>query len=195
MAPRTDLSFCLSLLERVLPEQLPSLTQDLPAQLIAQALQSTGHATIRRRRLPAEQVVWLVLCMALFRRLSIVNIVDPLGLALPTSRRPVVAAAVHQARARLGKEPLVWLFEQTAATWALRSAKEYDFHGLSLFAVDGTTLRVADSPENRAHFGGTDTHRGPSGYPLLRLVALMAVRSHLLAAAAFGPYGTHDHQL
>lgn len=192
MAPRTDLSFCLSLLEKVLPEQLPSLTQDLPAQLIAQALQSTGHATIRRRRLPAEQVVWLVLCMALFRRLSIVNIVDQLGLALPTSRRPVVAAAVHQARARLGKEPLVWLFEQTASTWALRSAKEHDFHGLSLFAVDGTTLRVADSPENRAHFGGTDTHRGPSGYPLLRLVALMAVRSHLLAAAAFGPYGTHE---
>ena len=103
---------CLSLLEKVLPEQLPSLTQDLPTQLIAQALHATGHATIRRRRLPAEQVVWLVLCMALFRRLSIVNIVDQLGLALPTSRRPVVAAAVHQARARLGKEPLVWLFNR-----------------------------------------------------------------------------------
>ncbi len=74
MAPRTDLRFCLSLLNQVLLEQLPALTQDLPAQLIAQALQSTGHATIRRRRLPAEQIVWLVLCMALFRHLSIVDI-------------------------------------------------------------------------------------------------------------------------
>ena len=61
MGPRTDLRFCLSILDSVLPEQLPSLTQDVPAQRIEQALQSTGQSTIRRRRLPAEQVVWLVL--------------------------------------------------------------------------------------------------------------------------------------
>ena len=57
-------------------------------------------------------------------------------------------------------------------------------------AIDGTTLRVADSDTNRAHFGlAVGGARGASGYPLVRLAALMAVRSHVLARAAFGPYG------
>lgn len=31
-----------------------------------------------------------------------------------------------------------------------------------------------------------------SGYPLMRLVVLMALRSYLLAAAAFGPYAVDE---
>jgi len=58
--------------------------------------------------------------------------------------------------------------------------------------VDGSTLRVADSPENRAHFGGTSGDRGDSGYPLLRIASLMALRSHILAAAEFGPYSDSE---
>lgn len=192
MPPRTSLSYYLSALSDFLPEDLPSLTPDLPTELILQALWATGSASIRRRRLPAEQVVWLVLGMALFRHLSIVQIVDQLGLALPKGRAAIVPAAIHQARARLGALPLRWLFEATAQSWAHQSARQNDFCGLALYGIDGTTLRVPDSDENRAHFGGTDTHRGPSGYPLLRLVTLMAVRSHLIAAAAMGPYSSHE---
>lgn len=192
MPPRTSLSYCLSVLSDFLPEDLPSLTQDLPTELILQALWATGTASIRRRRLPTEQVVWLVLGMALFRHLSIVQIVDQLGLALPKGRSAIVPAAIPQARARLGPLPLQWLFDATAQRWAQHSARESDFCGLALYGIDGTTLRVPDSAENRAHFSGTDTHRGPSGYPLLRLVTLMAVRSHLIAAAALGRYAAHE---
>ena len=97
MSPRTSLSYCLSVLSDFLPEDLPSLTPDLPTELILQALYATGTASIRRRRLPAEQVVWLVLGMALFRHLSIVQIVDQLGLALPKGRSAIVPAAIHRA--------------------------------------------------------------------------------------------------
>ena len=34
---------------------------------IEAALAATGSATVRRRKLPAEQVVWIVIGMALFR--------------------------------------------------------------------------------------------------------------------------------
>lgn len=193
MPPRTSLSHCLAMLSEVVPPELATLSQDLPAELIEQALASTGTATVRLRRLPADQVVWLVLGLALFRHLNIVQVVDQLNLARPGSGKPVVPSAIHKARARLGPLPLAWLFQATAQAWAHRSAREHRFHGLALYGVDGTTLRVPDSPENRAHFGGTKTHRGPSGYPLCRLVALMALRSHLVAAAAFGPYATGEH--
>jgi len=59
--------------------------------------------------------------------------------------------------------------------------------------VDGSTLRVADSDENRAHFGVSLSRRGESGYPLVRVVVLMALRSHLLAAASFGPYNPGEY--
>jgi hypothetical protein len=49
-------------------------------------------------------------------------------------------------------------------------------------------LEVADTPDNREHFGGTETSRGKSGYPLLRVVTLTALRTHVCRAAAIGGY-------
>ena len=48
---------------------------------IEQALASTGTVSIRRRRLPAERIVWLVVGWALFKNEPIWLIVQ-LGLAL-----------------------------------------------------------------------------------------------------------------
>jgi hypothetical protein len=170
------------------PESLAAVVAHLPREWIDQALAATGTATLRRRRLPAEQVIWLVLGMALFRNRSIVEIVDKLDLALPDVRSALVArSAVPQARARLGDEPMAWLFAHSARKWAHESARRFAWRGLAVYAVDGTLLRVPDTAENREHFGHADG-RGPSAYPLTRVVCLMAVRSHLLAAARFGPY-------
>ena len=60
------------------------------------------HATVRNRRLPAEQVVWLVIGMALFRNRSIHDVVGKLDLALPSISPTFVPGSVAQARARLG---------------------------------------------------------------------------------------------
>jgi Transposase DDE domain len=92
--------------------------------------------------------------------------------------------------ARLGDEPLKWLFERCSEKWARESARRHAWRGLALYGVDGTTVRVPDSKENRTHFGSQNTRNNQiSGYPLARIVTLMALRSHILAAAAFGPWG------
>lgn len=174
------------------PEKFDDVRRNVPQEWVEQALQATGTATVRKRRLPAIQVVWLVIGMALFRNRAIVEIVDKLDLALP-DRAPVAASAVPKARARLGAEPLAWLFTRSADEWGHASAAAHRWRGLALYGVDGSTLRVADSDENRAFFGGTKTHRGISGYPLVRLAGLMALRSHLLASAAFGAYDNGEH--
>jgi hypothetical protein len=158
---------------------------------VLEALTATGTATLRRRRFPAEQVIWLVLGMALFRDLPIVDVVKELALVLPGSGvGRIAASAVVQARARLGESPLRWLFEKCAEAWATASADRLRWRGLAIYGVDGTTVRVPDSQENRAAFGGQDAGgaRGLSGYPLVRVVTLMALRSHLLLAARFGPF-------
>jgi hypothetical protein len=70
------------------------------------------------------------------------------------------------------------------------------YRGLALYGVDGTTVRTLDSADNREHFGGqSNGDRGMSGYPQARIVTLMALRSHLLAAARFAPYAVGETTL
>lgn len=171
--------------------------QSLDPAWVEQALRATGTATIRRRKLPAEYVVWLVIGMAMLRDRSIAEVVRHLDLVMPTAtgkRQHVSGGALVQARDRLGTEPLAWLFRTTAAHWASASAQEHRWRGLVVLGVDGSTLRVPDSPENDAHFGRAGTSRGDAGaaYPQLRLVSLMVLRSHLLWDVAFGAYNDSE---
>lgn len=168
------------------------LVESIEPEWIEQALTATGTATLRRRRLPAEQVIWLVLGMALFRRSPIGELVRRLDLVLPGTGGAPAKSGIAQARARLGDEPLEWLFNRCAAEWGHASARRHAWRGLSLYGVDGTTVRVPDSVDNRSYFGSQDAggDRGTSGYPLARVVTLMALRSHILAAASFGPYAS-----
>ncbi len=50
---------------------LSRLAEHLPYEWIEHAVAATGAASIRRRRLPAEQVVWLVIALAIYRHWSI----------------------------------------------------------------------------------------------------------------------------
>jgi len=179
------------------PEAFDDFRRHIDPDWVREALEATGTATLRRRRLPAEQVVWLVLGMALFRDRPITEVADSLDLALPARRGPTAApSAVSQARTRLGEEPMAALFDTCAQRWAHASADRHRWRGLALYGVDGTTLRVWDSEENRTHFGlpGSGS-RDDAAYPQVRLVVLAALRSHLLAAAAFGPYTTGEETL
>ena len=183
------------------PRSFPNLTRHLDPTWVEEALLATGTATLRRRRLPAEQTVWLLLGMAVMRDLPITAVAQQLDVALPAAdgSRTVASSALSQARARLGSEPMEWLFLRSAEEWAHRSADADRWRGLALYGVDGSTLRVADSADNREHYGGQDSgrHEGgrderQSGYPLMKLVVVMALRSHLLAAGVFGPYATDE---
>lgn len=191
----SGLGSALHLLQAVTPAEFPRFRASIDPVWIEEALVVTGTATTRRRRLPAEQVIWLVLGMALMRDRPILDIVDKLDLALPSrDGKQVVPAAVAQARTRLGDEPLQWLFMRCAEAWAHASARRHAWRGLALYGVDGSTLRVPDSTSNREHFGGqSGRNASDSGYPLVRVAVLMAPRSHLLAGASFGPYAS-EHE-
>lgn len=171
------------------PESFGRFCRNIPEDWVQQTLVATGTATLRRRRLPAEQVVWLVIGMALYRDRPIDEVVTSLDLVVDPQRGGLSSGTVPQARAKLGEEPMQRLFEMTAAAWAIESANVYRWRRLAVYGIDGTTMRVADSAANREHFGSASAgERGISGYPLVRIAALMVLRSHLVAAVSFGPY-------
>jgi hypothetical protein len=172
------------------PPDWGRLGEQLPTEWIESALSYAGRASIRHRRLPAEQVVWLVIALAIYRHRSVRQLLGELDFALPDIKDTCITdSAVTQARQRLGEEPLAWLFSTSAKAWQEQDARRSDFHGLQLFAMDGTTLKLADSPENRTHFDSPHFAKGGlASYPHARMVTLSALRTQLVVAADFGPY-------
>jgi hypothetical protein len=189
-----ELAEAFECVAEIIPSELRRFQDHIDPIWIEEALEATGTATVRRRRLPADQVVWMVLGMGLLRDDAIERVVDSLDLALPGRGGLVAKSAIAQARQRLGDEPLAYLFATTAAAWAAKSAERHSWRGLALYGADGTTLRVADTAENRLAFGGQGggAERGDSGYPLVRVLGLMALRSHLLSALRFADYRTGE---
>lgn len=176
------------------PPDWKRMGEHLPYEWVDAALVASGKASIRHRRLPAQQVVWLVIALALYRHKSVKDIVDSLDLAMPElADRCITSSATTQARQRIGAEPLRWLFESSALQWISQDQDQFLFHGLSLLAMDGTTLRLADSAANREHFGAQHYAEAKvASYPQTRGVTLMMVATQLIRDARFGPYKTSE---
>src|ERR1700712_1820861 len=127
-----------------------------PGQLIspprlAAILSRTGRASERRRRVPADSVIWLVIAMALFAADSIPKVWRRLH---PGRDEPEPDdSAFTQARKRLGVAPLRQLFLQVARPMATHQTRGAFSGGWRLMGLDGTTLDLPDTPANARTFG------------------------------------------
>lgn len=177
---------------------LSTFTQNIPVEWVASALDLSGQATIRRRRLPADQVLWLVLGMALFRDEPVHEVARRLNICAQglATDHLLAKSGISEARQRLGAEPVEWLFRQTGSQWGGERYPEDTWQDLQVFAVDGALLRTPDTPELRDHFGsGNTASERQTPFPMLRLVALMNVRSHLILDAQLSPYRRSEMRL
>ncbi len=158
-----------------------ALSRNLDPQWIAQALAATGCASVRKRKLPAEQVIWLIIALAMYRHQSMAQVVADLDLVLPDEINPDIAkSALTQARQRLGHEPMSQLFGMSATAWDQRHQSGKSWRGLARYAIDGSTLRTSDTPGNREHFGAQEYASGVvASYPQLRLLTLTSLSTHL----------------
>lgn len=177
---------------------LSTFTQNIPVEWVASALDLSTQASIRRRRLPADQVLWLVLGMALFRDEPVHEVARRLNICAQglATNHLLARSGVTEARKRLGADPVEWLFRKTGTQWGGERYNDDAWHDLQVFAVDGALLRTQDTPELREHFGSgnTSTDR-QTPFPMMRLVALMNVRSHLILDAQLSPYRRSEMRL
>lgn len=159
----------------------------IDTQWIEEALFATKKASIRRRRLPAEQAVWLIIMMGLMRNSSIKEVCGSLDIALQTNPDEmyshVAPSVLTDCRKRLGESPMSYLFSTTCAAWHKSITPKAHAIGLHLLAVDGTTFRVQDTSENREEFGFIS--KSHQVYPQLRMVSLNSTHTRMLLGAAF----------
>jgi hypothetical protein len=172
------------------PGHLGELTQIVPFEMVEQALAVTGTTQAPLRVLPSRVVVYLLLAGGLFAELGYRQVWHKLTAGLGTL--PVADPsdnALWQARARLGAAPLRWLFDLLRGPATALTAGPVRWCGLLVCAIDGTTMAIPDSPRNLAAYSKQAGNHGGSGYPLLRLVALVACGTRTLIDAVFGPTG------
>jgi len=156
-----------AIVEAGVPAAAKRFGSAINAEWVDEALRHTGTMSVRRRRLPARLVVWLVIAMALFRDCAIRTVAMHLGLSNPWGEarrgecaRTVAASAVSQSRQRLGDEAMQIIFDRSAHAWAEPAADSDRWRGLSLWGMDGSTLNVPDTVANEEAFGLPGTGRG-----------------------------------
>ena len=170
---------------RFAPGHLGELTQQVPFEMVDAVLEEACRLQARVRDLPARVVVYLLLAGCLFADLGYSRVwgrltagLDGLGAAVPT------ASAMTQARRRLGPGPLHALFDLLRGP----SPAGARWRGLLVVAIDGTIMSAADSAANLAVYlkqrGGRN---GSSGYPQLRLLALVSCGTRTVIDAVFRP--------
>src|SRR4051794_25960541 len=104
------------------------------------------------------------------------------GLTVPAPS----AAGLAGARRRVGAAPLRALFELLRGPAAGPATAGVWWHGRLICALDGTTLCCPDTPANLAIYCKGGSHHGGTGYPMVRLLAVVACGTRALLATAFG---------
>ncbi len=176
-----------------------ALSRVLPNEWILEALAASGRSTKRIRLLPNALVVWLVILLGVHRRLSYENLLERLrggwwSLGMWPGEGTPTTSAVTKARDRVGAESLRALHRRSAREW-VATVPPVLVYGRRVCALDGSTLKVPDTAENRAHFGLPGVSRGRAGYPQMRTVLLLDLAARIVTAERHGPYRTAEINL
>jgi hypothetical protein len=176
-------------------DRLGLLEKVITPEVIQQVLAKTGRINRRACKLSHDVMMWVVLAMGIFSDLPIRQVFRQTRRLREGEKTPV-RSALCMARQRLGVGPLQQLFRRVVRPLATPQTPGAFFHGMPLFATDGTVLDVPDTPRNDAAFGrpsGGD--RGDGAFPQLRKLSLVEVGTHVEVAFATGSYRTSEQAL
>src|SRR5579859_3934150 len=164
----------------------------IPPDLVDEAV-GDGLAWERRlRSLPSRLGVYFVLACALLSGRSYGEVMRKVTGGLERALEAVgwqvpATTALTGVRRRIGEKPLASVFARVCSALSPGRAPWSHLGPLLLVAVDGTTVGVADTPQNAAAFGRPGTARGKAAGPAIRLVILLACGTRGMLDAAFGP--------
>jgi hypothetical protein len=164
--------------------------------MVDEALAETGRVQRRLRALPSRVVVYLLLAGCLFPEVGWAGVWRKLvgGLRGWAGAAPS-DSALAQARRRVGAPPLRRLFDLLRSPLSAPHQRGVWWRGLLVCAIDGTVMTLPDQPGVLSRYskrpGGADG-KGATGYPQLRLLALVACGTRAIVDAVFGPTSTGE---
>ncbi|MBW4565622.1 MAG: IS4 family transposase [Mojavia pulchra JT2-VF2] len=168
----------------------------MPAFVIEQAIANTQTQEERKRLLPAQLVVSLVIAMSFWSKDSmrdvLKNLIDGMSEAwvkVGKYWRVPCKSAITQARQRLGARVMSDLFHQLVRPMATTETMFAFLNELRIVVIDGTCFDVPDSDENARVFGRPGSRPGTkAAFPKVRLVILVEAGTHIIFDALMCPY-------
>lgn len=168
------------------PGHLGELTRIIPFEMADAVLEDTGTCQRRLRSLPSRVGLYFVLALALFPARGYEGVWAQLTGALGSVASPC-AKALRDVRRRLGPAPLRELFALLAGPVAPARTPGVMFAGYRTVSFDGCrSIKVPDSPRNRAWLGKLRAAHGETGYPAIQLMTLVETGTRALIGAVFG---------
>jgi hypothetical protein len=168
-----------------------------PEDEVRRILEETGRASRRERKLPAYLMVYYVIALGLLSSVGARAVLRRL-LRRPRERfRLTLAteAAITKARQRLGVEPLMRLFEEFVSPIATKAAAGSWYRGRRLVALDGSTLKVLDTPANVRAFGKPTSSRGETVSAQIRWLGLGEIGTHVVFAVQMAGWRVSEYTL
>jgi hypothetical protein len=128
-----------------------------------------------------------VVCKDKSCRAAVLRIV---ALLVALERGPCSAdtAAYCRARAKLPAVVLRRLALEAGRRLAAAAPPEWLWHGKHVELVDGTTATLPDTPANQAAYPQAPHQKPGLGFPIIRVVLLMALATAACVGVAWGPY-------
>jgi len=153
--------------------------KDLEAQL--------GEAMHSRycKRVPMEVAIWFVVGVGMFSAdayRQIFRWLVPLGTEIPGS------STLTEVRKRVGAELMKNIYHGVVKLLGTAKNQVGFYQGMRLMGVDGFTLDLFDSKENRKEFSRPKNGRCFGPFPQTRCVGLVELGTHVFWRTAIGTY-------
>jgi hypothetical protein len=176
------------------PGHLGELTRVVPFELVDCLVDQARVRERRFRLLPSRTGVYFLLAMCLFPGAGYLAVwgkltaaLDGLGLDVPSAK------ALRDLRRRIGVAPARALFEVLAGPLGQPRTPGIMAGGYRTVSFDGCkSVKVPDTPANRAWLGKMNAALGVAGYPVIQFMVLAETGTRALLGAAFGSTATSE---
>lgn len=167
-----------------------SLSEELQP-LIKSSLEEEGIGKKRKGSLLQPIfLIWIILSCALRRDLSYSKVLEFLmssirWVFLDWPKKILPEGSVSRARITLGIAVMKRLFTKVVVHFVDVTA---DFHGMKSVSFDGTTASMPDTKDNCETFKKASNQTDFHGFPLMRIMTLMVLKTRMILDVAEAPY-------
>jgi hypothetical protein len=182
------------------------ISRFIPCDKINNVLDRADKNTKRNRLLPSHIMIYYIIALGFYFESSSRDVLRfllgslrdllPEKSWIPTACK----AAISQARTRIGKEPLIMLYNEIVQPIATQNTVGAYYKNRLLVAIDGSTIEVADTEENTQYFGKPKYGsriglKGEGAFPLMRFLALVEVGTHVAFEVVYSKFSTSEFEL
>lgn len=179
------------------------ISRFIPCDRINSVLDRSNKGTKRNRLLPAHIMIYYIIALGFYFESSSRDVLRfllgslrdllPDGSSIPTACK----SAISQARTRIGKEPVIALYDEIVRPLATEKTEGAYYKNRLLVAMDGSKLDVADTEENTNYFGkqkygGFGGVKGKGTFPLMRFLSLVEVGTHVIFETVYSNFSTGE---